>query len=50
MKPHAASVSDLWHFVRPERAEGYLNAFYLNLSLTRGLFTPQRMGKTEFLR
>ncbi|MBK4735529.1 ATP-binding protein [Noviherbaspirillum pedocola] len=49
MKPHDGPVSDLWHFARPELAEGYLNAFDLKLSSARGFFAPRRMGKTEFL-
>ncbi|MFC0397008.1 ATP-binding protein [Paraburkholderia rhizosphaerae] len=50
MKLHETLQPDPWHFVRPELADAYLNAFDLKLSSARGLFARRRMGKTEFLR
>jgi hypothetical protein len=50
MKLHETLPPDPWHFVRPELADGYLDAFDLKLSAARGLFARRRMGKTEFLR
>jgi AAA domain-containing protein len=50
MKLHETVQPDPWHFVRPELADAYLDAFDLKLSSARGLFARRRMGKTEFLR
>ncbi|CAB3750926.1 AAA family ATPase [Paraburkholderia humisilvae] len=50
MKLDETLQPDPWHFVRPELADAYLDAFDLKLSSARGLFARRRMGKTEFLR
>lgn len=44
-----AQKIDVWHFARPDLAQGYLEQFQLGLSSARGLFARRRMGKTEFL-
>ncbi|HEY1608627.1 MAG TPA: AAA family ATPase [Paraburkholderia sp.] len=49
MRNREKTVSDPWHFPRPELAQAYLDAFALGLTAARGLFARRRMGKTEFL-
>ena len=43
-------MSDPWHYPRAELAGHYLRTLDVGLSNNLTLFSPRRMGKTEFLR
>lgn len=45
-----STLTDPWHFPRPDLARAYLQGFDLGLTSARGLFARRRMGKSEFLK
>lgn len=45
-----STLTDPWHFPRPDLAQAYLQGFDLGLTSARGLFARRRMGKSEFLK